>query len=77
MLAALRPLRGTPGDALGPPAFPRSVLRELARARRAVKRFGSSMSAARHMHTTRTRVLQELRLARALGRFGRLRSTNC
>jgi hypothetical protein len=77
IVAALRPLRGAPGDAFGPPAFPRSLLQDLQRTRRALKQFGSSMSAARHLHMTRVRVLQRLRLARALQRFGPLRSTNC
>jgi hypothetical protein len=77
IMSVLQPLRGPADRRLSPPALPRGILRQLRRTRRAFLRYGSSVSAARHLHVTRRKVLARLALARVLRRFGPLRATSC
>lgn len=77
-VAALAPLsaQGAPGR-LPPPSIPRSLKRKLDATRRAFHRLGSVDAVHRRLHVSRSTVRGRLRLARALRRFGKLRTLPC
>jgi WD40 repeat protein len=74
---ALQPVNGPARTALPPPVFPRDAVRTLREASRLRRQLGSNAAVGRRLGVSRAQVRLRLQLARALRRFGPLRSTNC
>ena len=78
VIAALRPLEGGPNPRRFAPArFPASDIRRMKKVVRVVRRTGSAESAARKLSMSVRKVEANLRMSRALPKYGPLRTVKC